>query len=329
MFRQSPSPVRAPSWRQVASIGVPVVVGISAIAFVLSGGATGSAVASAAAGAPTSAEQKATLSVVASTSVYGDIAHQIGGDLVSVTSIIDDPDRDPHEYQADGQNQLSISKADIVIENGAGYDDFIDTMLSSSKNTHAVVLNAATISGYDLGPAAGDLNEHLWYDFATMTKVADEVADSLGDLDPAGSATYRANAAAFTAELTSLSATEAQLRTTYAGRGVAITEPVPLYLLQSIGLVDETPSKFSDAVENGTDVAPDVLAQTTALFAGHDVVLLAYNAQTAGAQTDQVVAAARAASVPVVGVTETLPQGESYLQWMTGNLAAVAAALAE
>ncbi|MCU1475503.1 MAG: transporter substrate-binding protein [Subtercola sp.] len=269
----------------------------------------------------------ATISVVASTDVYGDIAAQIGGDRVSVTSFIDDPSKDPHEYQASGQNQLALSKADIVIENGAGYDDFIDTMLSSAKNPDVVVLNAATLSGFDLHPADGDFNEHLWYDFATVQKVSAALADEFGRIDPSDAATFTANAAAFAAGLDGLRATEADLKVTAAGRGVLITEPVPLYMLDAIGLVNRTPEAFSRAVENDSDAAPDVLAATTGLLAARQVALLVYNSQTSGAQTDAVLAAAAAAAIPVVPVTETLPAGDTYLSWMKQNLAALKIAL--
>ncbi|GGF37187.1 metal ABC transporter substrate-binding protein [Subtercola lobariae] len=269
------------------------------------------------------------LRIVASTSVYGDIAESIGGDRVSVTSIIDNPDKDPHEYQATGQNALALSKASIVIENGGGYDDFIDSMLSTAKKPGAIVVNAATISGYDQHPADGSFNEHLWYDFATVSKVADELAGALTTEDPRGAAFYQANALDFSQKLDALTAREKQLQSLYAGTGVAITEPVALYLLDAVGLVDKTPAKFSEAVENGTDVAPDVLSQTIAPFADHRVAALVYNSQTTGAQTDAVLGAAHAASVPVVAVTESLPAGQSYLGWMTDNLAALGAALSQ
>lgn len=328
MPRLPSSSTDSPRWGSLVSIAVPLIAGAAGIALVLSGCASTTAASAPAPASSAPTPSAARVSVVASTSVYGDIAEQIGGDSVSVTSIIDDPNRDPHEYQADGQNQLSISKADIVIENGAGYDDFVDTMLASSKKS-PVVLSAAAISGYDLNPSDGDFNEHLWYDFGTVAKVADQLSVSLAAIDPSNAVTYRANAASFGDRLSALVATEASIKAEYAGRGVAITEPVALYLTDAVGLVDRTSPKFSDAVENGTDVAPDVLAQTLGLFSGAQVALLVYNSQTSGPQTDQVVAAAHAAGVPVVPVTETLPQGMHYLDWMTDNLAAVQAALSQ
>ncbi|MHA7984870.1 metal ABC transporter solute-binding protein, Zn/Mn family [Rathayibacter sp. CAU 1779] len=266
------------------------------------------------------------IAVVASTNVWGDIAKQVGGDEVDVTSIIDDPDKDPHEYQASGQNQLALSKAEVVIVNGGGYDDFVGEMLSAVQTT-PTVLNAADISGHDQHPSSGEFNEHLWYDFPTVDKVADKLADAFADARPGDRAAFRANAKAFEASVAKLTATEADLKQQFAGKGVAITEPVPLYMLSAIGLVDKTPEKFSEAVESDTDVAPAVLQQTLDLFSSRAVSLLVYNEQTTGAQTQQVLAAAKASSIPVVGVTETLPAGKDYLGWMRANLTNIGAAL--
>ena len=273
-----------------------------------------------------SREASGPIKVVASTNVWGNIAEAIGGDKVSVTSIIDDPDKDPHDYQASARNQLAISQAEIVITNGGGYDDFVTTMLKASNSSPAV-LTAATISGYDQHPANGEFNEHLWYDFPTVDKVAAKIAAAYSKQRPADAATFTANEKKFEASVAKLTAIEAQLKKTYAGKGAAITEPVPLYMLNAIGLVDKTPEKFSEAIENDTDVAPAVLEQTLALFSSRSVALLAYNEQTTGAQTQQVLDAAKAADVPVVPVTETLPEGKTYLTWMRSNLDNIGAAL--
>ena len=137
--------------------------------------------------------------VVASTNVYGDIARQIGGDHVQVTSIINDPNQDPHSYQAAPQNQLALSKARVIIENGGGYDDFVDVMRHSAARHDAVVLNAVNISGRN--PADPELNEHVWYDFPSMRELSAKLADALIQADPGSAATFRANAAAFAAKL--------------------------------------------------------------------------------------------------------------------------------
>lgn len=269
-----------------------------------------------------------TIKIVASTNVWGDIASQIGGAQVEVTSIIDDPSMDPHEYQASSRNQLALAQAQVVIENGGGYDDFVDTMLQSANNPGAVVLNAVDLSG-NKAAAGEELNEHVWYDYAAVRKVAESVRDALITINPAGSELFTANTQAFTAGLDKLDASVAGLKAKYAGKGAAITEPVPLYLLDAMGLVNKTPEAFSEAIENDTDVPSKVLSQTLAQFANHEVSVFAYNEQTTGPQTDKVLAAANAAVVPVVPVQETLPGGKTYLEWQQGIITALGEALAQ
>lgn len=266
-----------------------------------------------------------TVPVVASTNVYGDIAATIGGDAVHVTALIANPAQDPHSFEASAQNQLAVSKAAVIIENGGGYDDFMG-MMTKSANSRAAILNVVDISG-KRPDMSGDLNEHVWYDLPTIGRFAGRYAAALAEADPAKAATFTANAAAFTAKLTALQAREAVLKAKYAGEGVAVTEPVPLYMLEAIGLHDKTPAAFSHAIEEGTDVSPAVLKSTVDLFRRGAVKLLVYNQQTSGPETDRVIAAAKDANVPVVPVTETLPHGKDYIGWMSGNLDDIAAAL--
>ena len=266
------------------------------------------------------------LRVVASTDVWGSIAKVVGGDHVQVTSIIDDPDKDPHEYQADARTQLAVQKADLIIANGGGYDDFVGTMVSASGNTEADRIDAVKVSG-KTAESGGELNEHVWYDLPTAAKVADRIAADLADLDAAHAADFRRNAKAFALKVGDLEAAEAEVKAGHAGAGVAITEPVPLYLTSAMGLVNRTPARFSEAVEADTDVSPTVLKDTLAIFRDHDVALLAYNEQTTGAQTEAVLGAAKDAGIPVVPVTETLPAGKTYLTWMSSTIDAIHAAL--
>ncbi|KUL43431.1 metal ABC transporter solute-binding protein, Zn/Mn family [Streptomyces regalis] len=263
--------------------------------------------------------------VVASTNVYGDIAEQIGGGKVQVTSIIRDPDRDPHSYEANTQNQLALSKAKVVIENGGGYDDFIDRMLKSGGSS-AEVINAVDVSGKS-APAGGELNEHVWYDFPTVARLADRIAAALGKAAPDDAATFTRNAGTFKAKLKPLETKEAQIKADHGGEPVAITEPVPLYMTEASGLVNKTPEEFSEAIEEGDDVSPRRLQETLALFTGKQVKALVYNDQTTGPQTEKVEQAAKAAGIPVVPVTETLPEGKGYVGWMTANVDALASAL--
>jgi len=267
-----------------------------------------------------------TLSVVAVTNVYGDIAAQVGGNAVTVTSIIDSTAQDPHSFESDTRTQLAVSKADLVIENGGGYDDFMDTLLDAAGGS-ATVLNAVEVSGLESASGDGEFNEHVWYDLTSMQKIADQIAADLADARPAEADTFTANAEAFTTKLDEVIQAEGDARSAHQGEGVAITEPVPLYLLEDMGLENQTPEEFSEAVEEGTDVSVAVLNDTLKVISGGDVALLAYNEQTAGAETQKVADAAEQAGVPVVDFTETLPDGQDYVSWMSGNVEAVASAL--
>jgi zinc/manganese transport system substrate-binding protein len=267
-----------------------------------------------------------TVRVVASTDVYGDLATTIGGSYATVTSIIDDPAKDPHEYQADARTQLAISKAQIVVENGGGYDDFVDTMLSASGNTRASVVDAVKLSGYD-AKAAG-FNEHVFYDYPTVGKVVDALVAEFTKADPSHSATFADRGAKLRIQLNSLENSEKNLAATTTGVGVAITEPVPNYVLRALGMEIVTPTAFSDAIEQDTDAPALVLQQTLATFSSGQAKLLVYNVQTSGAQTDAVLAGAKKAKVPAVPVSETLPSGFSYIEWQKGVLATIAQAVA-
>ncbi|GAB3040773.1 zinc ABC transporter substrate-binding protein [Parafrigoribacterium mesophilum] len=268
--------------------------------------------------------QDGRIAVVASTSVYGDIARAIGGDAVAVTALITDPAQDPHSFEASAQDQLAVAKAQVVVENGGGYDDFVDSLLSGS-GARPEVVNAVTASGLDQD--ADGFNEHVWYDLPAMRKVGERLAAAFSTLEPARSDDFTAGAAAFTAALAQLERDAATVKEDHAGDGVAVTEPVPLYLLAACGLVDKTPAAFSRAVEDGSGVAPALMHATLELFTEKRVRLLVYNAQTSGPETEQLRAAAKASGIPTVAVTETLPQDATYLSWMRDNLAKVKAAL--
>ncbi len=264
------------------------------------------------------------LSIVASTDVYGSIALAVGGNLVDVTSLIDDPAQDPHSFEANARVQLELSKADIVIENGGGYDDFVDTMLASNDKSKLTVLNVTTISGKKV---TADLNEHLWYDFPTIETLVGRLVTEFSAKAPTSASIFENNAEIFVERLAGLEQREAMLKQQFGGTGVAITEPVPNYMLEASGLTVVTPEAFSKAIEEGTDVAPQVLQQTLALFPDRKAAVLVYNEQTAGPQTQAVLTAAVDAGTPVVPVTETLPAGDNYLDWMTANLKALERAL--
>jgi zinc/manganese transport system substrate-binding protein len=268
------------------------------------------------------------VSVVASTDVWGDVAAQVAGGqaghAVRITSIINAPAQDPHSYEATARDRIALARADVVIENGGGYDDFVGRLLGDSAGR--TTIDAVSVAG-NRAEVDGQPNEHVWYDFPTVAAVAVKIANALKTKDPSHAASYQRNLKSFVDGLAGLRKREARLGQTHAGVEVAITEPVPLYLLRACGMVNRTPAQFSQAVEEGTDVAPRVLQQTLALFSAHQVRALVYNEQTVDVATTRVSDAAKAAAIPVVGVTETLPRGQSYLSWMSTNLTALENAL--
>ena len=280
--------------------------------------------------------------VVASTSVYGDIVSTIGGDKVRVNSIIARTSQDPHSYEATTQDKLAVSKAELLVENGGGYDDFIHKLADDAGLDHAKVLNAVELSGLapeedaaaQTGtPDAGGhghehegFNEHVWYSLPAMSRLADAVAAKLGELEPSAATTFTANAASFKEALAGL---EARLAAAKAAgpAAVAVTEPVPSYLLADAGLEDRTPEEYKAAIESDADVPPAVLKAVVDLVRSGGVRLLAYNPQTEGPQTLAVKEAAGAAGVPVLDFSETLPEGKNYLQWMSDNVDGIAKTL--
>ena len=275
--------------------------------------------------AEASAPRPGTLSVVTSTSVWGDIARVVGGRWVTVTSVVSNPDQDPHSYEGSARVLLAVTKADLLVENGGGYDYFMTQMIRAADTT-APVIDAVEVSGVRPG-SDGELNEHVWYDVQAAAKVAGVIATRLGVLDPDHRAYFASRARGFATRVGRLVAAERRVKASDAGAGVGITEPLPLYMLRAMGLRNLTPPDFSRAVEGGGEVSARVLAETLDLYSQHRVVALVYNNQTSSPITEQVKAAARSARVPVVGVQETLPLGVSYLGWMWHNVTAIAGAV--
>ncbi len=265
------------------------------------------------------------LSVVASTNVWASVARAVGGDAVTVTSVLDDPSADPHSFEASPKVKLAMSQAAVVIVNGGGYDDWA-VSTADSLDPVPTMIDATEASGLDT--SVEGFNEHVFYDLDAVGTVADAIAARLGEADPAQAATFTANAATFTGELATLEDEVAALGAQHPGTEVVVTEPVPGYLIQTLGFTDVTPPSFSEAVEAESEVSVKDLADTEALITSKTATLLFNNTQTGGPVTDQLVAAAESAGVGVVGVTETLPAGvDDYLTWMRDNLAEVATAL--
>lgn len=247
--------------------------------------------------------------IVASTNVYGDLAETVAGPDAVVTSIIDDPTADPHGFEANPRVQLALSEADLVIANGGGYDDFVDEMLKASGNTSAVVLHAVDFAG--ASPTADGFNEHVWYLHPAMIDLVAAIGEALDGLAPDDARAGRV--AELQDDIAGLAERVAALSPEHAGEGFIVTEPVPQYLLGSAGLIDLTPSEFTEAIENDTDVAPALLQQVLNRIPEASVVVV--NGQTGGPQTDAVIDIASENGVPWFSVTETLPEGLDYVTW--------------
>ena len=262
--------------------------------------------------------------MVAAENFYGNITQQIGGSHVSVVSILSDPNADPHLFQANTTAGAEVADAEVVIQNGVHYDDWMGKLIAASPNPKRRVVTMAAV----LGVSGPDANPHLWYDVPRLPQIASAIADALGAADPAHEASYRAGEASFVASLKPLDKAVAAIKASYGGTQVAYTEPVPGYLLDAAGLVNETPEGFSKAIEEGTDPTPQAVAETNALFTGKQVKVLLYNAQATSPITDQLRQLAQQNAIPIVPVTETLPSAASSFQaWQLGQVEALAAAL--
>ncbi|WJL94297.1 zinc ABC transporter substrate-binding protein [Microbacterium sp. ET2] len=356
----------------------------AASALALAGCATSSASSSSSEGGATPAGDA--VQVVASTNVYGQIVQQLGGDAVEVTSIVTSSAQDPHSYEPSAQDTLAISDAELIVENGGGYDSFIDALIESSgseahvitaveyshdypggeehsdeahseeaaadadeaavaEEDHAHEEGEAHAEGEEHTHDEGDghahegdehghahiegFNEHVWYDPHTIVHVAEAITDELTDLRPDDAEAFAANLESFAADIEDLESSLEDIAADQPGAQVFVTEPVPVYLAAAAGLENVTPDAFSEAVEEGQDVAPATLLESLALLGADDVRVVITNTQTGGAETEQVIGEAETLGIPVIAFSETLPEGETYISWMQANITALSDALAE
>jgi zinc/manganese transport system substrate-binding protein len=270
-----------------------------------------------------SAHGGSTLDVVASTNVYGDITAQIGGVHVSVTSVLSDPNADPHLFEPGTQNGLAVAQAKVVIQNGAGYDDFMGRLESASPSSSRIVVTIAEV----LGVRGRDANPHLWYDVPRLPRIAVAIAAGLEKADATHAGAYRAGLDRFVKSLRPLDEEVRRIRTRYAGRPIAYTEPVPGYLVAALGLRNLAPASFTRAIQNGSEPPAKAVAAMNSLIADHRVDVLLYNSQAVSPITAGVRAAAQQTGIPVVGVTETLPPHLTFQQWQLAQMRSLQRAL--
>jgi zinc/manganese transport system substrate-binding protein len=262
-----------------------------------------------------------TISIVAGENFYGDVAQQIGGANVAVTSILTNPDQDPHLFEASASTARDLAGAKLVIYNGADYDPWMAKLLGASKAPGRQIIEVATL----VHKKPGD-NPHLWYLPATMPALAAALAAELSAEDPAHKADYDQRLQVFVASLKPLDGKVAAMHQKFAGTPVTATEPVFGYMAEAIGLTVRN-HKFQLAVMNNTEPSASDIRAFESDLKTHKVKALLYNSQTQEALTQRMQKLAQASKVPVVGVSETEPPGKSYQDWMTEQLDALDKAL--
>jgi zinc/manganese transport system substrate-binding protein len=277
----------------------------------------------AACGGSTAATGK--LDVVAAENVYGNIAEQIGGPHVSVTSILTSPDADPHLFEPGTSSGLAVSKAKVALQNGVGYDAFMTKLEDAAPSKGRSVVTMADV----LGVHGKDANPHLWYDVPRLDRIAGAIATAFARADPPHAAAYRAGLSRFERSLAPLRQEVATIRDRFRGAPVAYTEPVPGYLVAAAGLRNLAPDSFTRLIEEGTEPSASAVAAMDALVSQHRIRVLLYNSQAVSPITARLRDAARQAGIPVVPVAETLPPGLTFQQWQLRQARAIAAALAK
>jgi len=257
---------------------------------------------------------------------YANVISQIGGRYVQVSAIMSNPNTDPHTFEASPSVAQEVGRAQLVVQNGVGYDDFMSKIESASSSSGRKVIDVQALEHLpDSTP-----NPHLWYKPATMPLVARAVALDLSKLQPAHAAYFRANASRFDRSLQPLRAALAQFAHEHPRVAVATTEPVADYLLQAAGVANLTPFSMQADIMNGTDPAPQAISAQNGLFAHRRVQAFVYNQQVTDSVTQEFLARARQAGVPVVGVYETMPTpGYDYQSWMMAELHALERAVTE
>jgi zinc/manganese transport system substrate-binding protein len=264
------------------------------------------------------------LDVVAAENVYGNIAAQIGGPHVSVTSILTSPTADPHLFEPGTSSGLAVAGAKVVLQNGLGYDAFMTRLETAAPSKSRSVVTMADV----LGIRGKDANPHLWYDVPKLDRIATAISAAFAGADPPHAAAYRRGLRRFERSLEPLKREVAMIRTRFHGTPVAYTEPVPGYLVSAAGLRNLAPDSYTRPLEEGTEPSASAVATMSELVSGHRIRALLYNSQAVSPITTRLRVAAQTAGIPVVPVTETLPSGVNFQRWQLDQARALATALA-
>jgi zinc/manganese transport system substrate-binding protein len=261
------------------------------------------------------------VAVVAAENFYGDVARQIGGAEVKVTSILSNPDQDPHLFEASPSVGRALSGARVVVYNGIDYDPWMDKLLAAAKAADRRAIVVAELTGHKIGD-----NPHVWYDLTTILAYAEALAGVLGAVDAAHEAGYRQRLGKFEASIKPIQDRIAGLRERLAGTPATATEPIFGYMFAALGMQVRNMA-FQMAVMNDTEPSASDVAAFEDDLKMHRVKLLIYNSQASDPVAARMERIAKAAHVAVVGATETEPPGKSYQDWMLGALEAVDRAL--
>jgi len=262
-----------------------------------------------------------TINIVAAENFYGDLAQQIGGDRVEVSSILSNPDADPHLFETSPSTARTISRATIVIYNGAAYDPWMEKLLFASPSRDRTIIVAAKLTGGKPGD-----NPHLWYDPATFPAVAKALEAELEKRDAAHASFYRANLEKFTASMAEIGKDIAAIRKAHAGVAVTATEPVFGYMAAALGfkMMNE---EFQLAVMNDTEPSASEIAAFQKTLTDGTAKILFYNSQVTDPATTRLLRIASENKVAIIGVTELEPSGRTIQTWFKGQLDAIRKAL--
>jgi zinc/manganese transport system substrate-binding protein len=257
---------------------------------------------------------------------YANVISQIGGPYVKASAIMSNPNTDPHTFEASPSVAQTVSQAKLIVQNGVGYDDFMDKIESASPSSSRKVIDVQKIRGLpDNTP-----NPHLWYDPKTMPAVAKALVTDLSALDPAHASYFKSHAAKFDASLKPWYNALAQFKKQYPHAPVATTEPVADYMLQAAGADNMTPFSLQASIMNGTDSAPQNVSLQNSLFNDKKIKVFVYNQQVTDSITQDFLKLAAKNHIPVVGVYETMPTpGYTYQSWMVAEINALRKAVAD
>ncbi|MFX3616285.1 MAG: metal ABC transporter solute-binding protein [Sporolactobacillus sp.] len=265
------------------------------------------------------AGSRSKINVVAAEDFYGEVVEAVGGKYVSVTSIINKPSMDPHDYEPTSQTARAVSGAKLIVYNGIGYDGWMDKLLTNNKNSK----NALRV-GEDLLHKKDGANEHLWYQPKTMPKLATALASKFSKIDPKHAAYFNKNAVKFKKEIQPVQDEVKKLSMKSNGKLVDVSEPIFDYTLKALGYKVAN-NHFELAVEHETDPSPTDIAGMQKDVKNHKIAFFVSNIQEISPTVKKIVALADKNHLPVVKVTETLPKGKNYKTWMMDELKQVEA----